>query len=215
MHRSSENTTSFIAKRLADTDVVLAVNAHVLTAKELEDRAVTLLEDDRRQGRKIALSPQEALAERRMIAARMWVYHQIMLDDALAKGIKVSAAEAEEAEKATERALMRSHGITLEQYLKQGPLDEKTKLADIRDAQLIRKLLLQEVDRFISLTNAEIDEYMAESGLSRKDALAKLRRKKYDEGTREYFRKPFPLAHVRSDKYPSLEIFEGVSPDGK
>lgn len=182
------------------------VNSHYLSFKELDDRAQTFMEDDRRMNRAIPKNERLAMEHYRLVAARTWIYHQILLDVAVAKGISIAPFEEKIALEATERMLKATRGMTLEEYYAEGPLSPEIKRADARDAQLIRKLLDREVGDAIVIGDEELSSFAAEHKLDRKSAFMQLRRQKYNSMAKEYYKKVYSLAKVKSRAYPSLEL---------
>lgn len=198
-----------LAAGAAEGDLVcVEVNAHHLTFKELEDRAVTFMEDDRRTGQCFSTNETIALEHYRLHAARLWVYRMVMRDAAVAKGVEVTGEDEKTAAAATDSMLKRTRGITLAQFYAEGPLTAEQKQADARDAILIRKLLESEVDGAIEVKTDELESFMAAHNVSRSEAFMRLRQQKHNELSREYFRRIYPMAKVRSAFYPSLEIVE-------
>ncbi len=206
----------------------VSVNGRILTARELDLRAQTLLEDAQRV-RGIVFPPARAAEELRRFrkqAAKVWILKEVLLSEAVARGIEVGAEDEKEGLSQTERDL-KSHNLTLEQYFKEGPLPEEVKRRDFREVLLVNKFTKREVADKISLTTKEIDDYVkelrtqyvkqAERGerptvkFDRKTAIDQLRAERYRKGFRALFRSLYPKAEVHSPEYPELETLNAVS----
>ena len=206
----------------------VSVNGRILTARELDLRAQALLEDAQRIEH-VAFSPAraaEAMRHYRRQAAKMWILKEVLLAEAVARGIEVGAEDENESLKQMERDL-KSRNLTVEQYFKEGPLPEELKRRDFREVLLVRKFTTQEVADKISVTTKEIDERVNDlrrQGLlqtkpgekpkikaDRKTAIDMLRAERYRKGFRALFRSLYPKADIRVPEYPDLEMLNAVS----
>ncbi len=201
---------------------VVAVNGHVLTADELEKRAVTLMEDARRVGR---LAPpkdgeSDSLPEYRRRAAQRWIVKEVLLAEAVARGVSVTADDEKEALARMEPRL-KARGITPDQFFREGPLPEEIKRRDFNEAMLINKFAAMEVREAIDVTPGDVDARLGElkaaaaegkPAPTRQQALAALRSERYQDGFRELFRANFAKAEIRSPEFPELETLDGFLP---
>lgn len=206
----------------------VSVNGRILTARELDLRAQTLL-DDAQRIEHVAFAPAraaEALRHYRRQAVKMWILKEVLLAEAVARGIEVGAEDEREALRQMERDL-KSRNLTTEQYFKEGPLPEETKRRDFREVLLVRKFTAREVADKISLSTADIDarvrELKRQSLLQtkpgerpkiktdRKTAIDMLRAERYRKGFRALFRSLHPKMDIRVPEYPDLEALNAVS----
>ena len=134
--------------------VSVSVNGRVLTARELDMRAQLLLEDGRRMGQLPA-----SLEDYRRQAAARWIVKEVLLSEAVARGVELGA-EDEREEIAKLETDLKTHHLTVEQYFRQMPLPEELMRRDFREVLLLRKFLKKEVDDTVSLTTAEIETCM-------------------------------------------------------
>ena len=134
--------------------VAVSVNGRVLTARELDMRAQLLMEDGRRMGQ-LPAPPEDY---RRQAAAR-WIVKEVLLSEAVARGIELGA-EDEQEEIAKLEADLKSHHLTVEQYFRQMPLPEEQMRRDFREVLLLKKFLKQEVDDKVSFLPADIESCM-------------------------------------------------------
>jgi hypothetical protein len=206
----------------------VSVNGRILTARELDLRAQTLL-DDAQRVEHVVFSPAraaEALRHYRRQAVKMWILKEVLLAEAVARGIEVGAEDENESLKQMERDL-KSRNLTVEQYFKEGPLPEEVKRRDFREVLLVRKFTTKEVADKISLTTKEIDDYVTELKrqsllqtkpgekpkikTDRKTAIDMLRADRYRKGFRALFRSLYPKADIHVPEYPDLETLNAVS----
>jgi uncharacterized protein YnzC (UPF0291/DUF896 family) len=210
----------------------VSVNGRILTARELDWRAQTLIDDAKRMEN--LLIPEHAMKEAmrhyRRTAAKMWIVKEVLLAAAVESGVKATADD-EKASLARVASQLKSRNLTPEQFFKEGPIPENIKREDFREALLIGKLTKRDIDGKISLTTKEIDDRMkelrefnalaAQSGkktkvkANRKAAIDMLRREKYNEGFRNLFRAKFSTVKVKCPAFPDLEAVDGVSPPKK
>ncbi len=206
----------------------VSVNGRILTARELDLRAQTLL-DDAQRVEHLAYSPAkaaEAFRHFRRQAVKMWILKEILLSEAVARGIEVGAEDEKDGLKQMTSEL-KSRNITVDQYFKEGPIPEDIKRRDFREVLLVKKFATKEVTEKISLTPKEIDDYMKELKrqclmqtkpgekpkfkTDRKTAIDLLRAERYRKGFRALFRSLYPKASVRVPEYPDLETLNAVS----
>lgn len=206
----------------------VSVNGRILTAQELDLRARTLL-DDAQRVEHIAYNPAraaEALRHFRRQAAKMWILKEVLLSEAVTRGIEVGAEDEKEGLKQTAEAL-KSRNLTVEQYFKEGPLPEEIKRRDFREVLLVKKFAEKEVADKISITPKEIDAYIKELKrqclmqtkpgekpkfkTDRKTAIDMLRAERYRKGFRKLFRELYPKASVSVPEFPDLETLNAVS----
>lgn len=208
---------------------VVAVGEKTLTARELEWRAVTLL-DDKKRVEHMAIPPEreeEALAQARRQAAQMWIVKEVMLAEAVAQKIKSTPADEKESLVQT-AARLKSRKLTPEQFFREGPIPEALKRRDFLEGVLINLLCKKEVLGRISLTTKQIDVRLAELQKTalletkqgekpkvepkRKTAIDMLRAEAYRRGFRRLFRELYGKTGVRCPEFPAFETLDGVSP---
>ncbi len=209
--------------------VVLSVNNHGITAKELDMRAQTLLNDAKRVENLLVSKGREAEVFRhyRREAAKMWIIKEVLLSEAVAHNVTVTPKDEKDAlEQVTRR--LKSRNLTAEQFFKEGPIPEDLKRRDFREGMLIDKYTKQEVSEKIKLDPKEIDERWNELRrqsllttkpgekpkfrTDRKAAMDMLRAERYRKGFRKLFRDAFKKSNVKSFEYPDLEKLNNVSP---
>lgn len=216
-----------LAWRMRPWRAAVSVNGHAMSARELDMRAQTLLDDARRVEHLVYAKgrEREALDYYRREAAKMWIVKEVLLAEALARGYEASPADEKES-LVQMAARLKSRNLTPEQFFKEGPIPEDVKRRDFREGVLISKFTAREVRDKISVTPKEIDERLAElkkadlalagngrrPTASRKAAIDSLRAERFREGFRALFRSLYVKAQVRCPDYPELETLDGVSP---
>lgn len=208
---------------------VVSVNGRTLTARELDWRAQTLIDDARRVEK--LLIPErgmkEAMRHYRRTAAKMWIVKEVLLAAAVEADVKVTADDEKASLAQVERQL-KSRNLTPEQFFREGPIPEATKRSDFKEAVLIGKYTKREIDDKLSVGTKEIDDRMKElrrinaemkkSGgkpkfkADRKTAIEMLRQEKYNTAFRNLFRDKFGKMAVECPMFPDLESVDGVSP---
>ncbi len=209
--------------------VVLSVNNHGLSAKELDMRAHTLVNDAKRSENLLVPKGRESevFSHYRREAAKMWIIKEVLLSEAVAHNVTVAPNDEKEALEQLARRL-KSRKLTSEQYFKEGPMSEDLKRRDFREGMLIDKYMKQEVSEKIKLDSKEIEERWNEIRrhsllvtkpgekpkfrTDRKAAMDMLRAEKYRKGFRILFRDAFKKSKVKSPEYPELETLNNVSP---
>jgi hypothetical protein len=207
----------------------VSVNGRVLSVGELELRAKTLLEDAQRSERLIVTKENEAkaLEHFRLDAARKWILKEVLLGEAVARGMEATISDEKEALARLAKDL-KKHNTTVEDFFRKGPLPEEIKQRDFREILLIQKFSAKEVTDKIVLKPEEIEERMKElkklalaktkpgekptMRWDRKYAIDQLRAERYNKGFRALFRKLYAKSNVKSPEYPVLETLNGVSP---
>lgn len=209
--------------------VAVQVNGRPLVWRELDLRARTLL-DDARRTEHLTLPKEregEALNHYRRQAAKMWIVKEVMLAEAVARGIEVGVADEKEAmARVTTRLKLKN--LTPEQFFKEGPLPEELKRRDFREGVLIGKFTDREVLDKIHVTTQEIDARQNELKQlaliktkpggrpavksDRKTAIDMLRAERFQKGFRDLFRTLFAKADVKCPEFPDLEELNAVSP---
>ena len=207
----------------------VSVNGRILTARELEWRAQTLVDDAKRVEK--LLIPEREMAEAmrhyRRTAAKMWIVKEVLLAAAVEAGVKATA-EDEKASLAKVARQLKSRNLTPEQFFKEGPIPEAVKRSDFKEAVLVGKFTKREIEDKLSVGTKEIDERMKElremnariskSGgkpklkADRKTAIEMLRQEKYNMAFRDLFRERFGKMSVECPVFPDLESVDGVSP---
>ena len=187
----------------------VAVNGRVLTAGELALRAAAFADDARRVGR-----PLGADAARRE-AARRWIVKEVLLAEALARGVAASPAD-EKAARAQMAARLRSRRLTPDAFFREGPLPEAVKRRDFREGVLVDAFTAREVrDRIAPPTAAEVDAQLAEMrraspATTRRQALGALRAARFRAGFRRLFRALFATCDVRCPAFPAFASLDGL-----
>ena len=196
----------------------VSVNGRILTARELDMRAQLLLEDGRRMG-----MINVTLEDFRRQAAARWIVKEVLLAEAVDRGIELGADDEKDELVKLERDL-KSHNLTIDQYFRHMPLPEEMMRRDFREVLLLRKYLKKEVDDTISLSSDEIDASMRtlrakllmhkELGgkpnfkTDRKSVTDMLRASRMNDAYRELLRTLCEKADVRVPEYPFLQDFE-------
>lgn len=207
----------------------VSVNGRILTARELDWRAQTLIDDAKRM-EKILIperEKKEAMRHYRRTAAKMWIVKEVLLAAAVESGVKVSADD-EKASLARVASQLKPRNLTPEQFFKEGPIPEATKRSDFKEAVLIGKYTQREIEDKLSVGTKEIDDRVKElrelnakvkkSGgktklkADRKTAIEMLRQEKYNIAFRELFRDRFGKMSVKCPMFEDLESVDGVSP---
>ena len=192
--------------------VAALVDGNLLTSAELDLRSLTLLNDVRRMGRKVPKERErEALRHYRREAVKQWFLKQVLRAEAERKGFTIAQADEKEA-LAKAVAPLKKHNLTVTQFFEEGPLPESVKWADFRASILVNKFAMREVGDKINVTTQEIEAKMAEAGLNRKAAIAKLRNDRFVRGYRDLFRSLFVKARVSCPEFPEMENVDSVSP---
>lgn len=200
------------------------VDGHVLTRAEMRDRAVMLLNDAKRNGVFYKKDfEKEALKKCERDVASRWIFKELMLDAAVARGISVTPADAEEHLKQMEKEL-KNRKMTMDEYFKQGPVSEEILRREFDEVVLVRKLLKQEVSDKITLDPKDIDKRLEElvkaaeelnkkklaegkqplKSPGRKYAIDVLRAERYREGVKALYQSLLKRAIVKSADYPDL-----------
>lgn len=207
----------------------VSVNGRILTARELDWRAQTLI-DDAKRVEKIIISDREmkeAMRHYRRTAAKMWIVKEVLLAAAVESGVKVTADD-EKASLARVANQLKSRHLTPEQFFKEGPIPEETKRSDFKEAVLIGKYTKREIEDKLSVGTKEIDDRIKELRAlnakiikagdkpklkaDRKTAIEMLRQEKYNIAFRDLFRDRFVKMVVECPAFPDLESVDGVSP---
>ena len=207
----------------------VSVNGRILTDRELNWRAQTLIDDARRVERLLIPEREmpEAMRHYRRTAAKMWIVKEVLLAAAVESGVKATAEDEKQSLAKVERQLKSRH-LTPEQFFKEGPIPEATKRSDFKEAVLIGKYTKREIEDKLSVGTKEIDDRMkelralnakiAKSGekpklkADRKTAIEMLRQEKYNIAFRDLFRERFGKTAVECPAFPDLESVDGVSP---
>ena len=203
--------------------VVVEVNGHVMTAGEPHARGAGMLEDAKKVEHLVVPNNRQKQAEAQYYyeekAAKLWVLKMLMLDEALARKLKATPAEAQEAVKLMEKRL-KPRGMTVDDYFKRGPLPEDVLRREFEEGVLVTKLLKQEVEDKIALTPDEITKHQAEmqrramatkkvqpAKIDRKVAIDSLRSIRYMEGVKKFYESLRAKADVKAPEYPKVEAF--------
>ena len=207
----------------------ISVNGRILTERDLDRRAQTLLDDAKRVENLLVPEKRlpEAMLHYRRTAAKMWILKEVLLAAAVESGVKATAADEKES-LASMAEQLKSRHLTPEQFFMEGPIPEETKRAEFREGVLIGKFTKREIDGKVSVSAKEIDDRMRElreinarivkSGgkpkvkADRKTAMEMLRQEKYNEAFRQLFRERFGKMQVECPAFPDLESVDGVSP---
>lgn len=205
----------------------VVVNERTLTAGELDLRARTLYEDARRFGDPVALKDgEEAPVYYRRRAAKMWIIKEVLLAEAVARGLTVSAADEKESRDQI-AARLKGRNLTLEQFFQEGPLSEDLKRRDFQESVLVDKFTAMEVRDKIRVTTREITERQddlqrqaqmkgkpgaAKVEISRKRAIDSLRVERFRHGFRRLFRELYVKSDVKCPAFRDLETLDGVMP---
>lgn len=200
----------------------VSVNGRILTARELDFRAVTHLEDDRRMGR-----PLKNMEAYRRLSAKKWIVKEVLLGEAIARGVEVGTEDEKKGLSDMARVL-KSRKLTPEEFFREGPIPEARKRQDFREGLLINKFTTQEVRDKIKLTTKEIDAYQenlkkqatvetrvngkTDIKFDRKTAIDLLHGERFRRGFRQLFRSLYVRADVRVPEFPDLARVDAVSP---
>ena len=203
--------------------VVVEVNGHTMTAGELRARGAGLLEDAKKTEHLVVPNNRakqaEALRYYEEKAASLWVLKMLMLDEALARKLKATPAEAQESIKLMEKRL-KPRNMTVDDYFKRGPLPEEMLRREFEEGVLVTKLLKEEVEDKIVLKPEEITKHHEElqrramlskkvqpSKIDRKLAVDSLRSIRYMEGVKKFYESLRAKADVKAPEYPKVEAF--------
>lgn len=207
----------------------VSVNGRILTARELDWRAQTLIDDAKRMEKLIIPEREmkEAMRHYRRTAAKMWIVKEVLLAAAVESGVKATADD-EKASLARVAIQLKSRNLTPEQFFKEGPIPEETKRSDFKEAVLIGKYTKHEIeDKLFVETKAindrigelrELNAKVKKSGgkprfkADRKTAIEMLRQEKYNVAFRDLFRAKFGKMSVACPMFPDLESVDAVSP---
>lgn len=207
---------------------VVTVNGRHLSAQELEWRGQTILDDAKRGEHLIvpAEREQEALAYYKREAARLWIYKEIILAAAVARGVTVTQDDEKEAIANADQNLKRVRHITLEQYFAEGPMPRELKERDFREGVLVNKFVKVEVENKIKLTGEEIkartDELVRRNLVETKPGekqkyrtdhkyvVALLRSERKMKGLMDLVKSLFPTVQITAPEYPEFENLNGV-----
>ena len=209
--------------------VVVEVNGHVMTAGELHARGAGMLEDAKKVEHLVVPNNRKKQAEAQYYyedkAAKLWVLKMLMLDEALARKLKATPAEAQVAVREME-AKLKPRGMTVDDYFKRGPLPEEMLRREFEEGVLVTKLLKQEVEDKIALKPDEITKHHEEmqrramvskkvppGKIDRKAAVDSLRRIRYMEGVKKFYESLRAKADVRAPDYPNVEAFTPSTDD--
>lgn len=210
----------------------VAVNGRVLTDRELNWRAQTLIDDARRVEHLLIPEKEmpQAMRHYRKLAAKMWIVKEVLLAAAVEAGVVATATDEKDAAAKVEGQL-RSRNLTLETFFKEGPIPEETKRADFRESLLIEKFTKREISGKISVNPKEVDDRIKDlkemnarlqrSGgepkfkTDRKSVIEMLRQEKHNIEFRNLFRERFGKMQVECPAFPDLENVDGVSPPRK
>ena len=211
--------------------VVVEVNGHTMTAGELHVRGAGLLESAKRDEHLVVPKNRAKQAEAQRFyeikAAKLWVLKMLMLDEALARKLKATPAEAQEAVKQMEQRL-KLRGMTVDDYFKRGPLPEDMLRREFEEGVLVTKLLKQEVEDKIVLSPDEITKHLEvmkrraaaskkppAKKIDRKGAVDELRSLRYLEGVKRFYESLRAKADVKAPEYPDVEAFTPSAPATK
>ena len=207
----------------------VSVNGRILTARELDWRAQTLIDDAKRMENLLIpeREKKEAMRHYRRTAAKMWIVKEVLLAAAVESGVKVTADD-EKSSLARVASQLKSRNLTPEQFFKEGPIPEVTKRSDFKEAVLIGKYTKREIEDKLSVGTKEIDDRVKElrelnakvkkAGgkpklkADRKTAIEMLRQEKYNIAFRDLFREKFHKMSVKCSMFEDLESVDGVSP---
>ena len=207
----------------------VSVNGRILTARELDWRAQTLIDDAKRMENLLIPEREmkEAMRHYRRTAAKMWIVKEVLLAAAVESGVKVTADD-EKASLARVASQLKSRNLSPEQFFMEGPIPEATKRSDFKEAVLIGKYTKREIEDKLSVGTKEIDDRVKElrelnakvkkSGgkpklkADRKTAIEMLRQEKYNIAFRDLFRDRFGKMSVKCPMFEDLESVDGVSP---
>ena len=207
----------------------VSVNGRILTARELDWRAQTLIDDAKRMEKLLIpeREKKEAMRHYRRTAAKMWIVKEVLLAAAVESGVKVTADD-EKSSLARVASQLKSRNLTPEQFFKEGPIPEATKRSDYKEAVLIGKYTKREIEDKLSVGTKEIDDRVKElrelnakvkkAGgkpklkSDRKTAIEMLRQEKYNIAFRDLFREKFHKMSVKCSMFEDLESVDGVSP---
>jgi hypothetical protein len=207
----------------------VSVHGRILTARELDWRAQTLIDDAKRMENLLIpeREKKEAMRHYRRTAAKMWIVKEVLLAAAVESGVKVTADD-EKSSLARVASQLKSRNLTPEQFFKEGPIPEATKRSDFKEAVLIGKYTKREIEDKLSVGTKEIDDRVKElrelnakvkkAGgkpklkADRKTAIEMLRQEKYNIAFRDLFREKFHKMSVKCSMFEDLESVDGVSP---
>ena len=207
----------------------VSVNGRILTARELDWRAQTLIDDAKRMENLLIpeREKKEAMRHYRRTAAKMWIVKEVLLAAAVESDVKVTADD-EKSSLARVASQLKSRNLTPEQFFKEGPIPEATKRSDFKEAVLIGKYTKREIEDKLSVGTKEIDDRVKElrelnakvkkAGgkpklkADRKTAIEMLRQEKYNIAFRDLFREKFHKMSVKCSMFEDLESVDGVSP---
>ena len=220
---------AFLLWRQRPWRTAVSVNGRVLTAQELELRALTLLDDARRVEHLTFSGDREAEALRhyRREAVKMWIVKEVLLAEAVARGYEATA-EDESSSLVQMSARLKSRNLTPEAFFKEGPIPEHLKRRDFREGVLINKFTEKELRDKIHVTPQEIEARQNELKqlalmrtkpgekprlrMDRRAALESVRRERFHKEFRSLFRSLFQKSEVRVPEFPDLEALDVVSP---
>jgi len=207
---------------------VVTVNGRHLSAQELEWRGRTLLNDSKR-GENIAVPAereQQALDYYKREAARLWIYKEIILAAAVARGVTVTQNDEKEAIALAGQKLKQRCGMTLEEYFAEGPMPRELKERDFREGVLVNKFVKIEVEAKIKITGQDIksrtDELTRRNLMETKPGekpkyrtdhkyvVALIRSERNIRGLLDLIKSLFPTVQVVSPEYPEFEVLENV-----
>ena len=205
----------------------IVVNGRAITAGELDLRAKTLYDDAVRVEHLMVSQgfEGEAMVHYRREAAKMWIVKEVLLSEAVARGVTVTAADEKESMAQAAKRL-KSRNMTLESFFKEGPLPEELKRRDFQEGTLVGKFTRGAITDKVNVTPAEIEQKIQDlKKLSllqgegktpvktdRKTAINLLRAEKYRQEFRKLFRSLYLKSDVKCPLYPEMEKLEGVSP---
>ena len=206
-----------------------SVNGRVLTAAGLDLRARADLEDAKKFGRLMfpAAKEAEAFAHFRREHAKLWILKEVVLSEAVTRGIEVGPDDEKQEYERLERRLSKM-GLKMDDYLKNGLIPEEQKRQEVRETILMRKFTDGEILPKIKVDPKEVDERFKEmqrralvetkpgaqpkTKPSRRAALDSLREERYRVAYRDLFRRLFVQSDVKCPEYPALEDLNEISP---
>ncbi len=155
-------------------EVVARVDRATLTWGDMERRARTFYIEESRsmvipQGRE-----REAMEFFRRRAIEVFIFKTVMLDEARKRDIAITSADRKEGLARLQNSMMKRRGIDADTFFRESPFGEEAARKEFEEGLYVDKLLKQEVEGNIKLTDVEVD-VMAETIIKeRKEAREKI-----------------------------------------
>ena len=193
----------------------VSVNGRILTARELDWRAQTLIDDAKRMENLLIPEREmkEAMRHYRRTAAKMWIVKEVLLAAAVESGVKVTADD-EKASLARVASQLKSRNLTPEQFFKEAVLIGKYTKREIEDKLSVGTKEIDDRVKELRELNAKVKKSGGKPKLKadRKTAIEMLRQEKYNIAFRDLFRDRFGKMSVKCPMFEDLESVDGVSP---